>query len=589
MTTYRTQSESSLAKYESGSTGVPELSRGAPKRTFTLKSSVADSHAKTVAALDAPDAPKEVNNWFTYFVGCMITFGAIAYGYDTGFFGGTIALDSFKEKFGTADDPNVSANLVSLFQAGSFFGAMCQLPMTNRLGRWWSITISNILFIASAFPQTFANGSVGVMMFGRFLGGFAIGISSLVVPLYLSEYAPPNIRGRLVGFFDIGIQIGTLAGFWINYGLNQTVAPGTFQWQFPIVVQFFPAAILGIAMFFVPETPRFLMFKGKHEEAQRVLVKLRNLPLEHPYLQWELKQTQAQVEAEELVRNGDNEWTLVKQLFKSRGHRYRTLLGMGLIMLKTFSGVQAVNYYSPRIFKQLGFKGTKGALFATGIYGTVKAVFTVIFGFFIVDRVGRRIPLMVGAVVGSGCLFFIGGYLTAVGPRDGTGTSIAPGDYAAITAIFLYAAWYCLGWNSVPLTLISEIFTMRFKPVSMTCCLMWQWLCTFSIVRIMPVALTNIGSRAYFVFACTFFMALPYVFFLVPETKGLPLEAMDHLFGVAELTDAEKAVMGISDKPTGSVAHVEHASLGAALSHAGRTNEVEVMAPISEANYEKRH
>ncbi|KAK4050194.1 hypothetical protein OIO90_005176 [Microbotryomycetes sp. JL221] len=82
------------------------------------------------------------------------------------------------------------------------------------------------------------------------------------------------------------------------------------------------------------------------------------------------------------------------------------------------------------------------SLFATGIYGTVKAVFTVFFGFFIVDRVGRRIPLMVGAVVGSGCLFFIGGYLTAVGPRDGTGGSIAPGDYAAITAIFLYAAWY---------------------------------------------------------------------------------------------------------------------------------------------------
>ncbi|KAK4050195.1 hypothetical protein OIO90_005177 [Microbotryomycetes sp. JL221] len=588
---YNSQSDPSLAKYDSAaSASVAELSRGGPpKRTFTLKSSVADSHAKTVAALDAPDAPKEVENWYTYFIGASVMFGAIAYGYDTGFFGGTIALDSFKTRFNTAEDPNVSANLVSLFQAGSFFGAALQLPMTTRLGRWWSIVISNLLFIVSAFPQTFANGSVAVMMVGRFLGGLAIGISSLVIPLYLSEYAPPSIRGRMVGLYDIGIQIGTLVGFWINFAIGSTLESNDFQWQLPVFVQFFPAVILGIAMFFVPETPRFLMSKGKHEQAQKVLCKLRRLPAEHPYLQWEFKQTQAQVEAEELVRNGDNEIQLAKALFKSRGHRYRTFLGMGLIMLKTFSGVQAVNYYSPRIFKQLGFRGTQHSLFATGIYGTVKAVFTVFFGFFIVDRVGRRIPLMVGAVVGSGCLFFIGGYLTAVGPRDGTGGSIAPGDYAAITAIFLYAAWYCLGWNSVPLTLISEIFTMRFKEISMTCCLMWQWLCTFAIVRIMPVALTNTGSKAYFIFSCTFLMALPYVFFLIPETKGLPLEAMDHLFGVAELTDAEKAVMGISDKPTGQVAHVEHASLGNALSYAGRTNEVEVMAPISETQYDKRH
>lgn len=94
--------------------------------------------------------------------------------------------------------------------------------MTNRFGRKWSIIISNIIFIGSAIVQTFANGSVGTMMGGRFMGGFAIGISSLVIPVYLSEFAPANIRGRLVGFYDIGIQIGTMAGFWINYGMGQT-------------------------------------------------------------------------------------------------------------------------------------------------------------------------------------------------------------------------------------------------------------------------------------------------------------------------------------------------------------------------------
>jgi MFS family permease len=93
-----------------------------------------------------------------------------------------------------------------------------QLPFTERYGRKWSVIFSNLIFIVSAFAQTFANGSNGAFMAGRFLGGFAVGFLSLVIPVYLSEFAPASIRGRLVGFFDIFIQVGTLAGFWINYG-----------------------------------------------------------------------------------------------------------------------------------------------------------------------------------------------------------------------------------------------------------------------------------------------------------------------------------------------------------------------------------
>lgn len=143
------------------------------------------------------------------------------------------------------------------------------------------------------------------------------------------------------------------------------------------------------------------------------------------------------------------------------------------------------------------------------------------------------------------CLIYIGGYLTAMGPRDGT-QPIAKGDYTAIVAIFLYATWYCFGWNSVPLTLISEIFNVRYRTISMTICLMWQWLCTFSIVRIMPIALDTITTKTYFLFGgifivsqtvseiwrffpfadCVFLrqFAAPFVYFFVPETRLLSLE-----------------------------------------------------------------
>ncbi|SCZ99066.1 BZ3500_MvSof-1268-A1-R1_Chr3-1g05791 [Microbotryum saponariae] len=155
-------------------------------------------------------------------------------------------------------------------------------------------------------------------------------------------------------------------------------------------------------------------------------------------------------------------------------------------------------------------------------------------------------------------------------------------DHVRRRTIFLYASIYCFGYNSVPLTLVSEIFTMRFKTLSMTFCLMWQWLCTFAVVRIMPVALTNLGGKAYFPFAAIFITAGPFVYFLVPETKGLPLEAMDDLFGVAEMTDAERAVLANEKGEVGSVSHVEHAGYATAAAGVARTNTVQVMAPIDE-------
>jgi len=422
-------------------------------------------------------------------------------------------------------------------------------------------------------------------MAGRFLGGLAIGISSLAIPVYLSEFAPARIRGRLVGMYDMGIQVGTLAGFWINYGVAATLPANKFQWQFPVAVQLFPAALLAVGMLFVPETPRFLMSKGNYEQAEKNLCLLRGLPVDHEYMQWELTQNREAAEAENLVRGDTGYWTLTKELFKSKGHRTRLGLGLALLFFKTFSGVQAVNYYSPIIFEQLGFSGTKNSLFATGIYGTVKFVATIIFSFFVVDRIGRRRPLMFNSIFGGLCLMFLGGYLTGVGPKPEGATRTA-GDYIAIIAIFAYAAAYCFGYNSVPLTLISEIFTMRFKLLSMSLCLAWQWLCTFSIVRIMPVALRTITTRTYFIFGTIFLSSTIFVYFFIPETKvrppsaahssrqistlilsppsvqGLPLEAMDNLFGGIERTDAEAAILGVNElkhKNEGTSEFVEHA------------------------------
>ncbi|KAJ9121893.1 hypothetical protein QFC24_004475 [Naganishia onofrii] len=529
-----------------------------PRKTQTWKSSAGDAHTRVMAEYlaEVPEEPKQIHNAWTYMIGVIMCMGAAAYGYDTGFFGGTLALDSFKRDFRMSERSSTTqANLVSLFQGGSFFGAGLQLPLTEKFGRKWTILFANVIFIASAFAQTFSHGSVEIFMVGRFLGGFAVGFLSLIIPVYLAEFSPPSIRGRLVGFFDIFIQVGTLAGFWINYGIDASLPSNTFQWQLPVFVQFFPAALL-MGAFFVPESPRWLMSKNRYDDALKSLCSIRRLPADHSYIQYEIKMTHDSVEAERAVRGDATLWGLVKELAKSPGHRKRIGLGLALIFFKTFSGVQAVNYYSPRIFKQLGFKGTKNSLFATGIYGTVKFVGTLIFGFFVVDRAGRRWPLIIGSIGLSMCLIYIGGYLTAMGPRDGT-QPISKGDYTAIVAIFLYATWYCFGWNSVPLTLISEIFNVRYRTISMTICLMWQWLCTFSIVRIMPIALDTITTKTYFLFGGIFIFAAPFVYFFIPETKKLSLEYLDRLFDGPQRNDVEEAMVVPETEYKPELDHIE--------------------------------
>jgi hypothetical protein len=151
----------------------------------------------------------------------------------------------------------------------------------------------------------------------------------------------------------------------MTIGIESSLPSNRFQWQLPVFVQFFPSALLLIGAFFCPETPRWLLSKGKDEQALKNLCWLRALPEDHEYIQYEYRITKEQAETEKLVRGNDGLFTLTKQLLTSKGHRYRVMLGFGLIFFKTFSGVQAVNYYSPVIFEQLGFSGTKNSLFAT--------------------------------------------------------------------------------------------------------------------------------------------------------------------------------------------------------------------------------
>jgi hypothetical protein len=245
-----------------------------------------------------------------------------------------------------------------------------------------------------------------------------------------------------------------------------------------------------------------------------------------------------QIEQERLSTSGKGLIAEFKEL-SHKGNRNRIAIGVSIFIFMQMAGSNAINFFSPRIFKSIGLTGTSTGLYATGIYGLVRFVAVCIAMLFIVDRFGRTKMLIAGSALMSACMWFIGAYVKTRHPTTAsasasaaTETHIPAAGYAACTMIYVYAVGFCFSWAGVPWIYCSEIFPLRIRSLCLALCVATHWLLNFVIARSVPYMITNIGGGTYFVFASFLAAAIVFVFFCVPETKGLNLESMDALFGV---------------------------------------------------------
>lgn len=281
------------------------------------------------------------------------------------------------------------------------------------------------------------------------LPGLAVGASSLIVPQYISECSPPAIRGRLVGIFEVVLQCAQIVGFWVNYVVNQNIsARSNAQWQLPVGLQLVFGSLLVLSMFFQPESPRWLVKVGRGGQAVRNLTRIRCLPADDPYIQWEVEAVKEQLRREQDLGANRSLWKQLQEAFIP-GNRNRLFLGMSLMMLQNLSGINALNYYSTSIFQAAGFTGTSVSLLATGVFGVVKAAATAVFMVWGIDRLGRRTSLLIGSCGALISMFYLGGYtkvsnsFSATPPQDG-------GAYFAIVMIYWFAVFYAMSWNGIP-------------------------------------------------------------------------------------------------------------------------------------------
>lgn len=224
-----------------------------------------------------------------------------------------------------------------------------------------------------------------------------VGAASMLVPLYTAECAPANLRGRLVGIYEIGVQLGTCMGFWINFGVERNMAPSSSQWITPFALQLIPSGLLMIGLLFVPESPRWVAKAHGRDQAIGALARIRALPVDHPSITEEVNDIlqQLQIERSDSLGNTRAAWREIMQ----PGLRNRVLLGVLIMIFFQMAGSNAINYYSPRIFHSIGLKGTSSTLVSTGVYGIVRLVAVFFAMYFVVDRFGRKPMLICGSAM----------------------------------------------------------------------------------------------------------------------------------------------------------------------------------------------
>lgn len=459
--------------------------------------------------------------------------------------GSVLALKSFKQDFGLptakggfSDKTNahIASNVVSLLTAGCFFGAIAAAIANEKFGRRHSLMFFTVIFLIGAAVQTGAHHSIGQIYGGRVIAGLGIGGMSAITPVYVSENCPPQVRGRIAGLFQEFLVIGSTFAYWLDYGVSLHIPTSTKQWRIPVAIQLIPGGFMLIGLFFLKESPRWLMKQNRHDEALHSLAHIRCTDINDPDVLYEIAEIRAAVEEELHLTEGVT-W---KECLEP-GVRYRFLTGFVLMFCQQFSGTNSIGYYAPQIFQTVGVSKTNSSLFATGVYGTVKVIATALFLWLGIETIGRRKSLLAGALWMMTMMFILGAVLNTH-PPDTKSTNVSSASIAMVVMIYLYVIGYSASWGPIPWVYLSEIFPTRLRGYGVGMGAATQWLFNFVITEITPNAINHIGYRTFIMFGCFCFGNFLFVFFFIKETKGRTLESMDVLFGTV---DADKRAVDV--------------------------------------------
>lgn len=447
-------------------------------------------------AAPAADSSRGSTSKLVYFFGAL---GGMLFGYDTGVISGAIL-------FITPDlglTPFLEGLVVASLLLGAAAGAGSAGPLSDRLGRRNLILIAAVIFTIGAIGAGLAPG-VGTLVLFRIVLGLAVGAAALIVPLYLSEIAPTEIRGAISSLNQLMITVGILLAFIVNALLANSEA-----WRWMLGLAVVPSVVLFIGMYFMPETPRWLVSRGREDEARDVLMRSRS-------------EQEAENEIREIKEVEREEEGGLQELL-APWVRPALIVAIGLAVFQQIIGINTIIYYAPTTLKNVGY-GDAAAIYANLIIGAINVVMTLIAIRFI-DRVGRK-PLLLGGLVGMVVSLTVLGLSTLLLSEPSS-----PTDTVAIITLLCLAGFiisFAATWGPTVWVVLPEVLPLRIRGTAMGVAIFLHWIANFVVSQTFPSLLAALGPGIPFLgYAVIGVLAFIFVSAFVTETKGRSLEEIE--------------------------------------------------------------
>lgn len=465
------------------------------------------------------------NKALVVIIAAIASTGGLLFGFDTGVISG--ALPFLKESWdlSTGDQELVTTAVL----VGAVLGALGSGRITDIVGRKKVIIVTSLIFALGSI-LTGAAPTMWFLAVSRVVLGIAIGISSFAVPLYISEISPVKARGALVSSFQLMITIGIVASYFSDLAFADESNPFSWRWMFYVGV--FPAIVLFIGMLFLPETPRFLIGKGRDEEGRKVLEKV-----EDPAL---VDSAVAKIKEEIAL---DQASVGFSELF-SKTWRIPLMIAIGIMFVQQFVGINTVIYYAPTLFLIAGFEGARAAIAATVSVGIVNVLSTVV-SMFLIDKIGRRKLYFIGvtgimiSLTALGMFFFM---------KDSLGENLR---FVIVGTVLIYIVFFAISLGPLGWLIISEIFPLKIRGVGMSVGALSNWffngIVAFTFLKLawlftgdgMEITKTVIKdgkeviesdpnpAGAFLLYAGIAVIGIIWGIKYIPETKGIELEKIE--------------------------------------------------------------
>jgi len=427
--------------------------------------------------------------------------GGLLFGFDTAVISGT--TDWLKKEF-SLNDFQLGFTVASAL-IGTIIGAIAIGKPSDKIGRKGVLFIIAVLYFVSAVGCAFAWDWWSLVFF-RWLGGLSVGASSVVSPMYIAEISPARYRGRLVAVTQFNIVLGILLAYLSNYVIG-SLNIGSAEWRWMFGVEALPSALFFVMLFLIPQSPRWLVAKKRIDEARSVLEKYGT---DTGNVDEEIKEIELSLSAEH---------NLLEEPFFCKKYAKPILLAVAIAAFNQLSGINAIIYYTAYIFKMAGF-GTTDALFQSVIIGLTNLVFTIA-AMSVIDHFGRKKLMLVGSI----------GYilsLTATAYSFYTNT----GGIFLLICLIVFIASHAFGQGAVIWVFISEIFPNSVRARGQALGSFTHWVMAAAISWTFPMIATASGGHAFAFYALCMVGQLLWVIFVMPETKGIPLEKIQKELGI---------------------------------------------------------